>query len=359
MNNNFGAWYRTANLEPEHELLQLRWKGISSYVEQDVASDEIINLVRMFYDLKTSPEFIDRFSNFFVESDSAFDTKNKLELSVLAGATLRELSEQDNCNNLIYFLVMSAAFCNKNTSVSEIQEEIMDLFNDACVNTREELLRYEGKKVTIPPLKTISKTFQAETVTWNVEVAKMLNTYFNGINKTLSELLNANSQHERYTSICAEDSQILWWLVGKWSNDFQKPFSNLKKQEAAIYAGKELADLVTILPGPYSARAVLSQVLSDLKKGKDDIIFSDSINSLSPKWKKSILGSYDPSSLEEINPILYAISLSLKVDNKEEWYPLFKKATSIDPCEIKCKTLEIAYQVYIECLTIKTLKKDA
>jgi len=131
----------------------------------------------------------------------------------------------------------------------------------------------------------------------------------------------------------------------------------MKATEASIVMGKELADLVKTLPGPYAAEAVLSKTLSSIK-GKNDINgnLADVIDKQSIEWKTKVINSYSSKMTEEITPLLTAITKSLEVENAVEWLPAFKKLTGFEANDIKITALNLAHQIYLECLTIKCIE---
>ena len=79
--------------------------------------------------------------------------------------------------------------------------------------------------------------------------------------KGLNQLSGDNAKLQLGLSIQREETDILWWLIGAFSNDLQSPFSSLPSDVAAVIAGKELADHVSHYPGPLSAVHILRRVI--------------------------------------------------------------------------------------------------
>jgi hypothetical protein len=144
-------------------------------------------------------------------------------------------------------------------------------------------------------------------------------------------------------------------MVGEWSNDFDTSFKYLNPFQASIIAGKELADIIVNFPGPYSARAVLYKVISVCKNAKvsKQVEFYSVIESLDKEWIQKVIDVYNPNDTDDITPVITALSKSIEVSETKEWIPSYKKATGIDPEKIRISPEELAYQVYLECLTIK------
>ncbi|WP_366924196.1 hypothetical protein MFMK1_001154 [Metallumcola ferriviriculae] len=104
MNLNFSEWYRSVKLEPNDTILKNRWSGIENYTENLTDYTNVLELVRLFYNLPVSENFRDEFCNVFIETDSAFSKNNSFELSVLAGASLVNIIEEGGGLKIFRFL---------------------------------------------------------------------------------------------------------------------------------------------------------------------------------------------------------------------------------------------------------------
>ena len=136
----------------------------------------------------------------------------------------------------------------------------------------------------------------------------------------------------------------------------QKPFRSFETSEACIVIGKELADIIKNLPGPYASNAVLYKILSIFSVDEtENITLSTAINKLNKTWRQQVLKAYSAEKTKEITPLLSAISGSLDVDGATEWKAAYKKLTGFDPSNIKMSAMKLAYQMYLECLVIKSM----
>ncbi len=362
MNTKMGTWYRVADLSPKHEELQKRSDAIEAYLAEDVEPEDILHLVRAFFDSSFSSEYIERFINFFVDKDNAFDLRNSVEISVLAGITLHEIAENytADLSSIVFLAVASASFPSKISIVPDIQSEILELFDEIRIESRENLFKQsENKIIQISTEKIVELLCSDDGADWNAEIAELLADYINTANTSFNSLLGKVAEYEKYTEIYSDDSQVLWWLVGKWSNDFQRPFSEFEEYEASFYAGKELADIVQFLPGLYTAKAVLVQILSNCKTTKSKYSLSEIVNDVNLNWKEKTLHNYDPSSLLNIAPILLALLFSTQFEENDQWISGFKKSIDIDPKELIMEAHAFSYQIYIECLLVKAMEEGA
>jgi hypothetical protein len=361
MNKNFPEWYRIVNLDPSSERLQDRWKGIISFVKNGLLYTEILELVKLFYSLPVKTEFREKFINAFVDIDNAFPQKNNnFELSVLAGTTLIHIideGEYENWDNLVLLAMQTTSFNDiRKAAISEILAEVKIRFIKKTIDSRENLAMDYLEEFS-PNNKLIKDLEQVKNgATWDPKVmADLLLDYFKyqeKFNGDLVELYNNNILKQEVNS---EDSQILWWMINEWSRDLEIPLKKLKSPEDSIVIGKELADLINVLPGPYASKAVLHKNLSILKKSSVTQC-ANVIEKQSVEWRKMVSEAYPYDNAKEVVPILTAISKSLEVDDSLEWLPSYKKLMCFDIGNVNIDAIDYAYQIYLECLVIKCVK---
>jgi len=67
---------------------------------------------------------------------------------------------------------------------------------------------------------------------------------------------------------------MLWWLVSEYSRDRNQSWKKVGLSATSIIAGKELADLTRIIPGPVAAAAFLDRIvrLSDSAKSQIPLV---------------------------------------------------------------------------------------
>ncbi|GHV78099.1 hypothetical protein AGMMS49942_29200 [Spirochaetia bacterium] len=355
MDNNWGNWYRSAGVNPTNDLLQNRDNGIISYLKNDITVEDAISLLRLFYNIPVSDEDVESFYNAIYENDKAFDRSNKNEISVLAGIVLFEIctKNKNGLNNFVFSSMHTIGFNNVLITVPDIQKKILESAYQSQLELRKNILT-DHCQFTFPSYKNVEKAYKdpANANVWNPALATASLTYFNEIQKSFSEVFNHLSTSYKDNSILFEDSQILWWITGKWSNDFKKPFAAIDYKALSIYSGKELADLVSVLPGPYSAKAVLDVVLQENKEKTVNIF--DTVFSLDESWKIDVLKAYNAENLIEITPMLYTIYKSCELDDRTVLLnSLNKKLPQADIFQKEYSLLDVAFQIYNECLVIK------
>ncbi|WP_366924197.1 hypothetical protein MFMK1_001155 [Metallumcola ferriviriculae] len=250
------------------------------------------------------------------------------------------------------------AFNERKYPVPEIFDEVQKRFDIKTAKIRENL---SPVKINTSISRKILKSLKGakDTEEWNSQVmAEEFYDYISNLNKWKTEINLKIIKNERQQKIYLEDSQILWWMTGEWSRDLKKPFNQMQVTESSIVIGKELADLVNILPGPYASEAVINKTLSSLGDSNARCTMAEIIDKQSNDWKQILAENYPSEKTKEITPLLLAIDKSNEVEGAKEWLPAFKKLTGFNADEIELSAFSFAYQIYLECLVVKCLKDD-
>lgn len=364
MNKNFPEWYRVACVEPREEQLKARWQGIEAYCGNEISSCDVLKLIRSFCKRSIDVEFRKHFIDSFYEKDNAFPQKSNLELSVLAGATLVYIiNNYDGLDKLALLGLLSASFNKRKVAVPDILGVVQTEFDKRRVAIRNVAKKSTAIKSNIPQNKKLLDIVDAaknDVNSWNAQTfSEALSVYLTNLNKLLVEAKKSIHQNVLEQKIYKEDSQVLWWMTGEWSRDTQRPFKKFKVPEACIVIGKELADIVEILPGPYASKAVLYKVLSIFSDDEiKEVTLSTAINQLDKDWREKVVNKYSTGKTKEITPLLTAVSESLKVGKASEWKSAYELLTDFDASHIKVPALELAYQMYLECLVVKSIKEN-
>ncbi len=330
MHKDFAEWYRSAGIEPNGETLPKRWAAIEEY---EVGPGEVVSLTQLFYQVgEPSEEFIAAFRAPFQKADAAFPMRgNDRELVVLAGAKLVDAIERaprDVADLAALSLICAAAQnLRPNPAVAEIPEVAA---------------RYLSKRAT-------SRALPDKESSGRELVEALINV------GTPYDLLAAEFQKlQLELPIVAEETNMLWWLVSEHSRDLNQPWRKLPVSAVCLVAGKELADLTRVIPGPIAATAFLDRVI---RSGRTEcptaVLISDAVNETPVEWRQEYEKKSYPSELEDIVPISHGIKLSLSAPDKDTWLPMFAKATGIS-IDSKSAPHTLAYQMFLETLVCRT-----
>ncbi|MGH7747454.1 MAG: GTPase-associated system all-helical protein GASH [Candidatus Dormibacteria bacterium] len=321
MHKDFAEWHRSAGMEPKAETLLLHWKAIEEYTP---TPKEIVSLARLFYRLGTPDEaFLGKFRLLFQEKDPPFPMRdNLLQMAVLAGAELVaviEKQESEALANLAALCLVSAAAQN---------------------------IRPHPAVPEIPGIAAHHIERQAR--------ARAVPDKTQGEAKSDSELQILKRELE----IVGEETNMLWWLVSECSRDLNKPWKQVGHPAAFIIAGKELADLTRVMPGPVAALAFLDKITRFAGGAKTSVgvKVSEAIEKTPIEWRRSYVSEPWPIGLEDIVPLSKGVKLSLTVPDGVAWSSIFQQGTGIESTS-NLLPHALAYQVFLECLLIRSSGK--
>ena len=313
MHKQFAAWLRAAGLEPNDDTSPKHWAVISEYLP---AAEEIISFARLFYGFSSQGDAsLDKFGTALQDIDTNFSMQDHRRLlSVFAGAELIATIERDQDGRLADL----AALC---------------LVCGGAQSARTD--------VPVPDMpKLAARYIESRT-------GKRASTSVGTVEEPADPKLE---QVERELTIVGEEANMLWWLVSEYSRDRNQSWKKVGLSATSIIAGKELADLTRVIPGPVAAAAFLDRIirLSDSAKSPKPIGIKDAIEKVPREWREGY-GFKAAAGVEDLAPISNAIRLSLTVSEGDEWSPVFEKATGID-AKSKLLPNALAYQLFLELL---------
>lgn len=340
MHKDFGEWYRSAGMEPDGEILPKRWVGIENYSPD---TNGVVSLARLFYRLgKPNDDFLAAFQDVFQKADPAFKMRdNEHELSVLAGADLVDVIERSDSalSDLAALSLVSAAAENlrPRPSVRDIPEIAARYLNERTIGRAETV---DEESADIKRNKTL---FAALSV----------------LGGPHGDLVKELQRLQRELSVVTEESNMLWWLFSEYSRDERQPWTNFSVPAVALMAGKELADLTSVIPGPVAARAFLDRVIRCAKKKPPaSVSIKDAINDVTIEWRQKYTSGGCPPELEDLMPISHGAKLSLASPDNDAWLPAFTPATGIKSDASIVPNI-LAYQIFLETLLCRSWKENA
>lgn len=343
MKENIAKWYRSAGIVPVGDIVEVRSQGINYYVDKLMDDEDILELIKLFFGYECERQVLKNFVSAFFEFDNTFADDQINEIRVLAGVVLYKLVIEDECKEAIAIAIYIKGylFLGKEALVREICDIILKYYIDKTSATREKL-SFEAKKVSGLG-KDITFAVEEGTEIFDVDVTNKLDSL---TKKVRDIIININALYRETIErekVLYEDSQILWWLMAEYSDDENKTYCELDVCKAAMLAGKDLASKILLPPGPYAAKSVLNKILAEFQN-EDKMSFKEYINACDDVVIDEIIGE-----CETTTPVLFALQTK-KECGEEGWSKAFgKKFVDGDR---KYSAIEIAYQIYLECLLL-------
>jgi len=262
MEKNIGTWYAQANIACTSDILDKRKKSIKTYIEESVDWDFIKSIIKLFMKGKDNKQdkFNESFADIFIKDDSAFSYEKDKEIQLLAGIMLKEILKDNDKYNTIIEL---SCICLKNYYDPPI-DGIFNNIEKGFYNSLKQLRENEDNEYTKSNFGKSLQSMLKENPSLpqpniNDEVAKQLESLKQNILNIFSDF----QKMQKINNLKSEDSEVLWWMIGEWSYDLNKPFKEIDDNFIPILIGKEMADKVNVLPGPFAAKAVINKILSN------------------------------------------------------------------------------------------------
>jgi len=350
MKQFFSESYSKICVGASREQLEMRWKGIEEYCERE--EFDVYELVKLYYLLKTNDVFYQEFISVFHDIDISFNKSNNKELSVLAGNILVHLMGQAELKLDIIFLIICLSKYNIDVVVPEVIEKAYTSFGELSASTRECEIAY--KNVPTKPLKDYAVSLKDLAAIGQVQITGLATT-INDIASSISILMQNQAEMKKAIEVYHEDSNILAWLFGNWSNDLGIALTQkIAQKDVALILAKELADLVVVMPGPYPIRPLLNKMLDLCKSDTKNYSLVEMVDAVNGDMKQRIVEQYNCiSETPESTPILSSIKSAIDVNKPEVWQYAVSSRMGFEISAIQNSILDWAVLMYFECMLIK------
>lgn len=333
MHPDFARWYSVVELDSDLERRQARWQGICDLIERaDFALVEA--LIRMAFKTRQLPATasVQLMRDILREADGAFEMQgNDREMQVLAGACLAALMADGTETAALAALAV--------TTTSLAGSRRAELPMDLGAIAEEALLRLAAANRQRPALESYRQgkiaKFDFEKAAAKVKelpnadgFAQALTLAAESVGAALSYTANrqalAVKAIDDFIQIQDEELQMLWWLIGQRSSDYDCPFDAVPGDAQPLVLASELAGATNILPGPPSVKAMLSR--AGLKE-KKKITIPAAVNAATSKWLQDRLDESDPSPVTM--PLHAAIKRQLDTGAGDAWTAGWAASTGI------------------------------
>lgn len=355
-----GPLYKAVGLTTSPELVGTRLSAAQkAYKSLDAQS--IVPLTRAALRI-SKPDELDFLLSLLGKDDPTFDVRgDDVEIAIIAAAALFEMIESKGPLSLPAGLaVVAAGFGGVRPFVDT---DLAPLAADSLTElqrggrSKPTAATYRSKPALKEDLDGIEEQVEESNFAESVpHIKKLFETSVNYTQAGLQDLANQLQRVIQHQSRLEEEMNIHWWLVGGWSRDADKAFSDLKMERASLLAGKELADLTVTNAGVASAPALLSMVLEKGRRGAAKAVSLASQIPHTPiderrRWSQALDGK---SALATLVPLNLAAALAAESDDADDWKPRFQRLTGIDP-SVALAPLDSSLQFYREMLLIREL----
>jgi hypothetical protein len=271
---HFADWHRLVEIDPRVEDLESRWGVIESVVTA-LTADDAISMVAVAHGAAPfSSAWPREFAQAFKDVDATFPMiDNAALISMLAAAAaIHAMSKADHVADLVAYAVTASAAVGREPAVDDLLAEASRYLTDEGIGQREPDAAPQALKISNTTPKALKDAVEAAPHATNAELVdhKAFVAVINQVVSTINSVGSTAAAHATQTVAWAENAvrplreelNMLWWLLSGRSSMAGRPWNELDAGAAAVTAGWELADQVTVMPGPPVATELLRQLLT-------------------------------------------------------------------------------------------------
>lgn len=333
MHPDFARWYSVVELDGKAERRRARWEGVRMLMERAdfPLVEALIRLAFKTRQLPTAPS-VQLMRDVFREADETFEMQgNDREMQVLASACLAALMA-DSTEIASHTALAVTTTCLAGARRADLPMDLGMIAEDALLRLadanrqRPDLEAYrEGKISKFDFENAAAKAREAPN---GEGFAQALTLVAESVRAALSYTANRQASAiqaiDDFMQIQDEELQMLWWLIGQRSFDYDCPFDAVPPDAQPLVLATELANATKVLPGPPSVKALLSR--SGLKE-KKKITIPAAVNAAKTEWLRKLLEESDPSPVTM--PLHAAIKRQLETGGGDAWVAGWAATTDI------------------------------
>jgi hypothetical protein len=335
MHQDFARWYGSVSMGDDTARRIARWQGILNLVG-GAEGVEVEALLRLAHGGRAAPnaQAVQAVRQAFKEADDTFEmTGNDRELQVLAGVALVVLMEDLNKE-----LGGNAALASTTAAVGGARKFDLPMnlaaLGEAALKRRGVLIRKRPSLLKAVSIESPKFDFERaaakvrEQPDWQgvaAAFALAADDATVGMQALAQRQAKAIRAVDDFIRVQDEELQMLWWLTGQRSEDYDCAFDAVPADAQPFVFAGELAECTELLPGPPSVKSILSR--AGLKERKK-IAVTAAVNAPRADWLQKLVENIDPSPVS--TPLHTAVKRQLETGPGEAWVAGWAASTGID-----------------------------
>lgn len=354
---NFADSYRAAGLSPGPEILRLRREPFDKLLGQ-LNAEMAIDLTRLYFGLSV-PNGTTWFRDAFGETDASFSLiDNQREVSVLASGLLAAAVADGLASAGLAVLTTAVAGLRQPVVWPELIGDVRNALDVRSVEVRRRAPT--DPQITVPGESDVPSqaTALAQAGDW-AKAAGLFKQVSDESYAAAASLATQTSTITRSTvaeiADLREQVEMLWWHIGGFSRELERPFAEVELALAATMAGLDLANLCRSETGPVAAPAIIHRTLAAGRDLSGKVVtIAEAVDALPESALAECPNVPHLQNLPDICPVLTAFSKFREMGRGTAWHASYSKATGIDPTS-SLKPLDLAVQVYRERLLLNSI----
>jgi hypothetical protein len=348
-------WYRQIDIIHDSALANSRWdtgvayKGITN-------RQEVVILLKHFLGYSIPPNFEERFTTTLVAINPEFPvSNNKQELRMMAGVILTSiLDDKSAASHAVALGLKAATFPTHRSAAIQpaiITEAELFLMKESARLRPGALADFTGAK--IQSLATRSKAISTAESTGDDTKIRSANTAYRTLTVSTTESI-ASSLSIRIEQI-AEESNMLWWLIGGYCYSLNKQFNALSATEAVFAIACDMNERIQQLPAPPAYERLIYQAIASTIQPKATPMLCDYISASDSGWRKKLFDSVDLSEVRELVPIFAAIEKYHELEEMQMVEKLFKTSHPDFDLSMPLEPNELSIRFYSELIFVRAI----
>jgi hypothetical protein len=342
---NFIEAYKLLQPTAERGVIEARNKALTEIVGK-LDMPQIVHLCRLAFNLPYDPVvYTDWFQSplnqpdpqFFVAQDAA-------EAGRVATLALRHFVSAGNTR--VALTVLSASYAGKRSALDngELVAQSRDVIT---ASAKKGGMKAPSDKIGLRKASDVSKQRTDMTNGFDAGhtgtfVDAVVQDLQRGTDAAVSALSDAYQALRRDNLRLAEETDMLWWHVGDWSNILDTPRTSIPTKSVGLVSGLDLGAMVSVSPGPYGAYGILKQALGSA--GDKVASLTDAVSGLEAEQIAQLALPKAP----DVFPVLTALRLAAAGG---DWVDAFN-ARVRDAAGVKLTHLELATQAFRERVSL-------
>ena len=378
MNDHFADWLRPADPTPTHESLTARWQVVQATARKRKKEDWLDH-ARAFLGISpVQSDYAERTFRAFKNADPTISPEDHSFLfQLLAGAVIMEGLSRSAVHADPAALAIVCADCRGAgvrgpiadalaASQDHLHERSRAIRNvtvsskDVPEVSRTPAGRKPGRsKVEAPEYEDLPGFSTGYLSTLN-ENGKAVGDALASISKAIEQLRSevdavvdsANTSNRKAgregdprVPVLAEEVDLLWWVLGGFSDRAGVPLGELPPPLRAVYAGREMADRTTNIPGHVGAEGFLNRALGEATG--ETVKVGEVVSAVQEDGEAAASQRPAPEHSMGIMPLTHAVTLAAR--HASAWVALTDDAPGPDT-ESSLRAHDLAVQVYNETL---------
>lgn len=242
----FSHWLSLAKITPADETIRKWWAALDAFTPD---RNDVVTLVGRARQLDPKTINDTRFLPAIQQADAAFLPTQKMGLAVLAATKLHVMIEKDDT----------------------LLDDLAKLLTAVAFPSFERHPAF---------LKDLSDLAESKFPDWSRGRADWSLVQATYVPEVDTDELRC------VVAVSAEETNMLWWLIGERSRDFEVPFAEISADSIGLLVAKELADLTTLLPGPPAIKAIADRAIQQGRpRAIGPVVLAQAIRSLPDNWK--------------------------------------------------------------------------